>query len=181
MTPTELPELKRVFAELRRGMHLCVEDGVPYQALRAHEADYANLFAALGFELVHHPHQFFYLRDDEREHAPEGMVQCGVFMLILIDHLVDQGADVEARLFDAPFDLDQLPHLHQQRYQGYLRQVRITDGLGIDNVAQQLRRYGFAELRGRELRLRPPAMRFVDLCLDARSALAGSEPAEDAP
>lgn len=181
MNPTELPELKRVFSELRRGLHLCAEDGASYQALRTHEADYAALFAALGFELVHHPHQFFYLRDDEREHAPEGMVQCGVFMLVLIDHLVDQGADIEARLFDAPFDLDRLPHLNQARYQGYLRQVRITDATGLDNVVQQLRRYGFAEVRGRELRLRPPAMRFVDLCLDARAALGDGAPAEDAP
>ena len=173
MNPEALPELKRVFAQLRRGVHLAVEDGALYQALRTHEREYAELFAALGFELVQHPHQFFYLRDDEREHAPDGMVQCGVFMLILIDHLQDQGLDVEARLFDGSFDLDQMPHLRQPRYQAYLRQVRIHDQGGLDNIAQQLKRHGFAELRGRELRLRAPAMRFVDLCLDARTHLAG--------
>ena len=74
MNPEALPELKRVFAQLRRGVHLAVEDGALYQALRTHEREYAELFAALGFELVQHPHQFFYLRDDEREHAPDGMV-----------------------------------------------------------------------------------------------------------
>jgi hypothetical protein len=169
-----LPELKAVFAELRRGMHLAAEDGALYHALRQHERDYAQLFAALGFELVHHPHQFFYLRDEERDTAPDGMVQCALFMLILIDHLQDQGVDVEARLFDAPFDIDQLPHLRQPRYQGYLRQVRIADAAGLDNLLQQLKRYGFAELRGRELRLRAPAMRFVDLCLDARTQLSAA-------
>lgn len=167
-----LPELKSVFAELRRGMHVAAEDGALYQILRQHETAYAELFAALGFELVHHPHQFFYLRDEERDNAPDGMVQCAVFMLILIDHLQDQGLDVEARLFDAPFDVEQLPHLRQPRYQGYLRQVRVQDAAALENVLQQLKRYGFAELRGRELRLRAPAMRFVDLCLDARSQLA---------
>lgn len=183
MNPESLPELKHVFAELRRGVHLAVEDGALYQALRSHERDYAQLFAALGFELIHHPHQFYYLRDEEREHAPDGMVQCGVFMLILIDHLQDQGLDVEARLFDGSFDLDQLPHLKQPRYQAYLRQVRISDVGGLENIAQQLKRYGFAELRGRELRLRAPAMRFVDLCLDARTHLGqeGSPAPEAAP
>lgn len=176
MTPESLPELKHVFAELRRGVHLTVEDGALYQALRSHEHDYAQLFAALGFELIHHPHQFFYLRDEERDHAPDGMVQCGVFMLILIDHLQDQGLDVEARLFDGSFDLDQLPHLKQPRYQAYLRQVRISDVGGLENIAQQLKRYGFAEIRGRELRLRAPAMRFVDLCLDARTHLGQEGP-----
>lgn len=183
MTPESLPELKHVFAELRRGVHLAVEDGALYQSLRSHERDYAQLFAALGFELIHHPHQFFYLRDEERDHAPDGMVQCGVFMLILIDHLQDQGLDVEARLFDGSFDLDHLPHLEQPRYQAYLRQVRITDVGGLENIAQQLKRYGFAELRGRELRLRAPAMRFVDLCLDARKHLGQEAPpaSEGAP
>ncbi len=176
MNPEALPELKQVFSELRRGVHLTVEDGALYQALRVHEHDYGQLFAALGFELIHHPHQFFYLRDEEREHAPDGMVQCAVFMLILIDHLQDQGLDVETRLFDGSFDLDQLPHLKQPRYLNYLRQLRINDINGLENIAQQLKRYGFAQVRGRELRLRAPAMRFVDVCLDARTHLKSDPP-----
>ena len=59
----DLPRLDEVFNALRRGRHICVRDGALYQAVKSKTEDFKDLFRQLGFELAHHPRDFFYFVD----------------------------------------------------------------------------------------------------------------------
>lgn len=159
----DLPRLKEVFEALRRGRHLCPEDGDLYWALRDHREAYGDLFGRLGFRLEAHPRDFFYF-------AGEGSlsdvgVRLALFVFILVEALADQGAAVEEALMTRTFSVADLPHLGSERYRAYLREAGVEGEEGLEGVVRYLERYGFARRQGDGgFRFRPPAYRFLDLC-----------------
>jgi hypothetical protein len=166
-----LPHLDKVFRLLSRGRHICMEDGEPYWALHDHKDDFTELFARLGFQLAHHPRDFFYFNGDDLSDAGERMA---VFMFVLVEHLGDQGLSVEEGLMQPDWPVAQLPHLTSDRYRELMAAVNVSDEKALRGVVQSLDRFGFAEQRGADaLRFRRPVHRFLDLCHDMAQSASG--------
>jgi chromosome condensin MukBEF MukE localization factor len=155
-----LPHLSQVFDELRKGRHLCVEDGELYHSLQKDYDSFRGLFHSLGFDLVRHPRDFFYFRSD-LAFTPIAR-RVAVFMFILIEHLANEVASVEEALTSGYIFIDSLPHQASNRYRRYMDEAGIT----VDKCINTLARLGFVEYQGgRKFRFRSPVYRFVDLCL----------------
>lgn len=164
--PFDLPRLEEVFDALRRGRHLCPEDGDLYWALRDHHAAYADLFGRLGFRLEAHPRDFFYFRGEGG--LSDVGARMALFLFVLVEALADQGAPVEEALLTRTFAVPELPHLGSERYRAYLREAGVEGEEGLEGVVRNLERFGFARRLGEGgFRFRPPAYRFLDLCLAA--------------
>jgi hypothetical protein len=161
--PFALPRLKEVFEALRRGRHLCPEDGDLYWALRDHHEAFRDLFAHLGFRLEAHPRDFFYFAGEGG--LSDASSRMALFAFILIEALADQGAAVEESLMTRTFSLPELPHRKGERYRAYLKEAGVEGEEGLDGILRNLERFGFAHRTGKtSFRFRPPAYRFLDLC-----------------
>ena len=166
-----LPHLDKVFRLLGRGRHICLEDGEPYWALHDNKDDFVELFAQLGFHLMHHAHGFFYFDGDDLSEAGERMA---VFMFVFVEYLGDQGLSVEEGLMQREWPMAQLPHLTSDRYREVMAAVDVTDEKSLRGVVQSLDRFGFAEQMGADaFRFKRPAHRFLDLCLSIPQAPDG--------
>jgi len=177
-SPFALPRLKEVFEALRRGRHLCAEDGDLYWALRDHQAAFRDLFAHLGFRLEVHPREFFYFAGEGS--LSEAAARMALFVFILIEALADQGAAVEESLMTRSFSLPELPHTAGERYRAYLVEAGVEGEEGLEGIVRNLERFGFVRRAGREqFRFRAPAYRFFDLChqvlADEAAAVMGEE------
>ncbi len=108
-----LPHMAEVFDALRKGRHICSEDGGLYIALRDHREAYETLFANLGFDFREHPRGFFFFRGS----APlsEGAERMAVFMFVLIEDLSTQGLPVEESLMTRRFDPGEVPQFPGDR------------------------------------------------------------------
>lgn len=166
-----LPALAEIFDALRRGRHLCLEDGALFLHLQAHEARFQQLFVSLGFQFQSHPRGFYYFKGDDS--LSDTATKLAVFMFILIEWLADQGQPVADSLLTREFAIDQLPHFSTERFQICMQEVGIKTAAEMDNVVNRLELLGFAvrPAAGR-LRFRAPAYRFLDLCLDVLAHLA---------
>ena len=161
----DLPELKRIFDDLRRGKHLAEGDGPHVHALRENAEAYTRLFDALGFALVQHPRGFFYFAADPSSNVTDQAGRMAVFTFILVESLADQGKQVEETLMTHIFNVNELPHLATDRFVAYMRDVGVTSLDDIRQVLKNMRRLGFAQMVGDDLfRFRTPAYRFLDLC-----------------
>lgn len=161
-----LPRLGEVFEQLRRGRHLDPEEGPLYQALVAHEDGFAALFTRLGFDLRRHARGFYYFEGTGT--LSDTGERMALFVLIVIEWLADRPGRVEEQFMSRVFALDELPHLQQERYRGYLQQVRVETPEDLGNIVNALDRYGFArKVDDGRFQFRTPAYRFFDLCYDA--------------
>jgi hypothetical protein len=175
--PFDLPRLREVFDALRRGGHLCPEDGELYWALRDHRDAYAALFERLGFRLEAHPRDFFYFRGEGN--LSDAGARMALFVFVLVEALADQGAAVEEALLTRTFGVAELPHLGSERYRAYLREAGIEGEEGLEGVVRNLERFGFARRLGEgRFQFRPPAYRFLDLCLQVLADAPAAERAE---
>jgi hypothetical protein len=164
-SPFALPLLSDVFDALRRGQHLCAEDGKPYWALRENLAAYQDLLHHLGFRLEAHPRDFFYLRG--RDSLSPQASRMAVFVFILIESLADQGEPVVDTLMTRTFAIPELPHLQGARYRAYLKEAGTGSEEELRGIVRQLERFGFARrLTDDTFRFRTPAYRFFDLCIE---------------
>jgi len=162
-SPFALPQLEAIFDALRRGRHLCSEDGKSFFALRDNLEDFRDLFNHLGFHLVVHPRDFFYFRGKDSL-SPQGS-RMAVFIFILIEALADQGEPVVETLMTKTFTIGDLPHLKSARYRAYLKEIDITEEDGLRRIVQHLDRFGFVQkLTDNTFRFRSPAYRFFDAC-----------------
>jgi len=162
-SPFALPHLAEVFDALRRGRHLCPEDGKPFYALRDHLEDFQDLFQNLGFHLVVHPRDFFYFRGKDSL-SPQGS-RMAVFVFILIEALADGGAAVVDTLMTQTFTIGELPHLKSARFRSYLKEIDASAEDDLRRIVQGLDRLGFAQkLTDETFRFRAPAYRFFDAC-----------------
>jgi len=57
--PFDIPMLSEIFEVLRRGRHICSEDGDLYWAVRDNLDALEGLFYRLGFRLEAHPRDFY--------------------------------------------------------------------------------------------------------------------------
>ena len=161
----ELPHLEEIFDELRRGYHICFDDGAPYRALSNHFESYRRLFSALGFELVRHERDFFYFRSSGN--LGKTASQMAVFFFILVEVFGDRGENLRDAIFKADHRIDKLPHFQRESHRACLSEVGIDTDDALGSVIKKLERYGFAERRGDTFRFRKPAWRFVELCFEA--------------
>ncbi|MDY0223457.1 MAG: hypothetical protein RBR67_20225 [Desulfobacterium sp.] len=164
-SPFDLPDLAVVFDELRKGRHICVEDGDLYRSLLMEYESFRELFHYLGFTLVRHPRDFFYFRSDLGFTTVARRM--AVFMFILIEHLANEGRSVEEALTSGYIAIDTLPHETSKRFRRYMDEAGIT----VEKSINTLTRHGFAEYSGgSKFRFRSPVYRFIDLCLTVMSA-----------
>ncbi|MDP6523641.1 MAG: hypothetical protein QGI24_00240 [Kiritimatiellia bacterium] len=160
----DLPNLAAVFETLRRGRHICMSDGILYAALKSHAEEFRVLFLQLGFELQHHPRDFFYFVD--RGNFTELSARMSVFMFILIEDLADRGDAIEETLMSRHFRCSELPHLVGDRYRRLMREAGVTDQVEIEHLIRTMERFGFLErLQDESFSFRSPSYRFLDLCL----------------
>ena len=160
-----LPNMAEVFDALRKGRHLCSEDGRVYLALRDHRDAYETLFSNLGFDFQEHPRGFFYFRGSSQ--LSEGAERMAVFMFVLIEALATQGHPVEEALMTRRFDLADLPHFQGERSRQYMKEVGVESVDDLPSLLKNMERLGFVEIApDRSFRFRVPACRFLELCTD---------------
>lgn len=171
MEAHELPFLEKIFTDLRRGRHICMEDGPIYEVLASHKDAFLNLFTALGLDLVFHDRGFFYLDDDTAPRAAKRMV---LFTAILVETLDDKGVNLDEALTSVVILPDKLPHLKHEKYAKAMAEVEVTSEEALQRVLDTLKRYGFAEAReDGSWRFRSSAYRLLDvLNLAGRSVKA---------
>jgi chromosome condensin MukBEF MukE localization factor len=158
-----LPELRDVFDSLRRGRHICPEDGKLYWALRDNLESYQELFRNLGFDLQVHPRDFYYFRGKDSL-SPQAS-RMAVFVFILIEALSDAGEPVVDTLMTRAFAVQDLPHFKSARYRAYLKEVGAASNDDLRGAVRQLERFGFVQrLTEETFRFRAPAYRFFDIC-----------------
>lgn len=157
-----LPNLKEVFDRLRRGRHICAEDGALYHSLRDHIIAFSDLFKQLGFRLENHPKEFYYFHGEGD--LSETTSRMAVFVFILMEFLANQGEAVEQGIITKTFVLSELPHLKSDRYRTYMKEAGIEEEEDLLNIINNLERYGFAQKKQGTFRFRAPIYRFFDVC-----------------
>ena len=174
----DLPNLAAVFEALRRGRQICMTDGPLYTPLKSHTEDFTALFAQLGFELVHHPRDFFYFVD--RSNFTDLSARMAVFVFILIEHLADRGDAIEETVMSRHFRPGDLPHLTVERYRRLMGDAAINEPGEVEQLVQTMERFGFVNrLPDESFTFRPAAYRFLDLALDMPAAdRTASEPTD---
>lgn len=164
----DLPHMARVFEALRRGKHISLKDADVYHALKKHAGDYEQLFSKLGFKLVHHSRDFFYFMDTSN--FTDLSARIAVFMFILVEYLSDQGDTVEDTVMTRRFAYTDLPHLHGERYQTYMREAGVTTPDDLAAVVRTMERLGFTRRMDAEtFCFDVPVYRLLDLCMDMAS------------
>ena len=176
----DLPNLAAVFEALRRGRHICMADGPLYGPLKSHAEQFTALFAQLGFELVHHPRDFFYFVDCGN--FTDLSARMAVFMFILIEDLADRGDAIEETVMSRHFRCAELPHLTADRYRRLMREAGASESADLEHLVQTMERFGFVDrLADDSFTFRPPAYRFLDLALDMTAASDKKRDAEPTP
>ena len=161
--PLAIPRLSEIFEALRRGRHICSEDGDLYWAVRDNIEILERLFSGLGFRLETHPRDFYYFHGTGS--LSDRSERMAVFMFILVEWLSDRGDRVEETLMTRKFDVGEMPHLQLERYRQYMNEAGIADENGIADIIRNLERFGFARRHGDRLfSFKSPVFRFVDLC-----------------
>ena len=157
----ELPLLQTIFTDLRKGRHICLEDGATYEALASDPDRYQSLFTALGLNLVFHGRGFFYLDDDSSPRTAQRMI---LFTAILVETLDDQGVNLDVELTKVALDPAKLPHLQHEKYAKVMAEVDVTTEEALLKVLDTLKRYGLAEPGKDGLgRFRTSAYRLLDI------------------
>lgn len=175
----QLPQLAEVFEALRRGRHICANDGELYHALKQHSEDYRQLFEKLGFKLVQHARDFFHFADSSN--FTETASRMALFIFILVEHLADHGMTVEEAIMTSRFDYATLPHLKSERYQTYMREAGATTNEELIAIVRTMERYGFTRRLGADtFAFNVPVYRFLDLCMNmAEQAEKETKPEEN--
>lgn len=173
----ELPMLKEVFTELRKGRHIGPEDELLYGALAGHQDAYQNLFGGLGLDLVFHNRGFFYLDDESSPRTAQRMI---LFAAILVEHLDDQGCNLDLELTSVPIHPSALPHLRHEKYAKAMAEVDVASEEALLKVLDSMKRYGLAApAPDGSWRLRTAAYRLLDILnLAGRTLRADAERTE---
>lgn len=161
--PYALPYLEEIFGKLRRGEHICAEDGDYYYALRKDFDLFSDLFTQLGFRLECHPRDFFYFRG--KSPLSETSSRLALFIFILMEYLEGKGEPVVETLLTKSFAMDELPHLTTDRYRSYMKEAGVEDDEALEGLISNLSRLGIAQRKGNTFRFRAPIYRFFDICL----------------
>lgn len=165
----DLPHMAELFDVLRKGKHLCSEDGELFLTLRDNLKAYQILFKNLGFDFREHSRGFFYFRgNDQLSNSAE---QISVFMFVLIESLATQGHPVEEALMTRRFTPLELPHFHSARSRQYMVEVGLPSEEDLSKLLRNMERLGFTDVApDGSFRFRTPVCRFLDLCTDIINA-----------
>lgn len=165
------PQLAKVFIALRKGKHVSVEDGVEFRDLTQNQDQYTAILGALGYKLVKHHQNFFYLRGGNDLNT-KGLRSVSLFLLILFQHLEDTKFDDpqrswEKHLLERIFRIDDLPHFETVARRSLMYQLDLTPENLREKVLRTMNRLGFITLIGQsQFRFRSPVYRFVEVCLN---------------
>jgi hypothetical protein len=161
------PHLREVFEKLKNGYHISPEDDVIYAALHGDRyEDYVDYYAALGFTLRKHEHDFYYFEPEAGDNNSPRLAKIAVFSFILIDHIANRGLPVEPTLFADSFTLRGLPHFTLDSYRARLEQVGILDQGDLREVVNHLKNVGWAKwIAEDEFRFLRPFHRLLEKCL----------------
>lgn len=89
-TTVQLPaQLGEAFQTLRKGYHLCRDDGPVWFDLRDNADAYRTVFSALGYKLSDHPRGFYYFAEGQQS-RPDVLSRLVYFLACLFSDL-DQG------------------------------------------------------------------------------------------
>lgn len=158
---SELPELKTIFDEFRKGRHICGEgeDRKLYVLLQSRMENFKKLFGALGFQLEHHHKGFFYFQGDKTSF--NFSTKISLFFFIIIDHFSSKVDSLEAFLFCGKYlKVSDMPHMTNERYRKYMDEAKAT----VEKCLSMMQRLGFVDYQDTgKFRLKPPAYRFYDL------------------
>jgi hypothetical protein len=161
------PHLREIFDLLTRGAHLSPEDEPMFSALSANFTAYAEYFAALGFELIRHPREFFYFAPDDPNRIHDTLPRIATFAYILVDHAANQGEPIEEFILGRNFLASTLPHFTLERYSSLLRQVDVLDEADLKRILDHMERLGWLKWLGPdEFRFLRPFHRVFDRCLE---------------
>ncbi len=162
-SPYALPYLEEIFRKLRRGEHICAEDGESYYALCKDIDLYIDLFRQLGFRLEYHPRNFYYFKGEGI--LSDASSRLALFVFILMEYIEGKGEPIVDTLLTKNFVIDELPHLTSDRYRAYMKEAGVEDSEGLENIVNSLGRLGFAQRKGNTFRFRVPIYRFFDICM----------------
>ncbi|PKM46889.1 MAG: hypothetical protein CVV05_00295 [Gammaproteobacteria bacterium HGW-Gammaproteobacteria-1] len=168
-----LPRLPDLYSELRRGRHLCPEDGDLYALLDERPQDYIDLFSAIGYQLTRHRRGFYYLTSGAQ--SSDQMQRIAVFYFVLFDHLADRFGSVTDALFQRTFPASELPHFFTERYTLLMEEAKLPSLEALQPFLRRLESLGFLSIENDTIRFRSPSARFLDMCVD----LANTPPAAD--
>lgn len=165
----DLPWLQEIFEELRQGKHICQADGDLYFQLCERHNDFTALFRQLGFELKKHRRGFYYFHSSSNMSGQAEKI--AVFMFMLIEHIADQGDNIEDALMNRQFPYSDLPHLSTDRYRAIMNQLEIMDEEGLRDVLRSMARIGVVDCINDSLfAFRSPVYRFLDICQEITTA-----------
>jgi len=163
MIDIDLPYLGEIFAALRAGRHLCLEDSLLYGALDSRFEEYQFLFSKLDIALERDKWGTIYFGSKTAPKAAEKIVY---FMAIFVEWLDDKGLSVrEAIKSRKIYAIADLPHVTASKYAELMEKVVDVKGAsGMLSIVTSMARYGFVELLGTtEFRFRLPAHRLLDI------------------
>ena len=160
-----LPLMGKVFDALRKGRHICHDDGELFLALRDNKDEYEELFTNLGFNFREHRRGFFFFEGESQ--LGEIAERMAVFMFILIEDISTRGIPVEEALMTRLFDPGELPHFQGERSRQYMKQVGISGPDDLSNLLKRMEMYGFMKVQPNgSFRFRTPVCRFLELCTE---------------
>lgn len=177
------PHLAKVFSALRKGKHISIEDGVEFRDLQQHQDRYAAVLDALGYKLVKHHQNFFYLKGGNDLNT-KGLRSVALFLLILFQHLEDSKFDDaqrswEKNLLDRTFVIADLPHFETPARRSLMFSLDLTSENLRERVLRTMYRLGFVSYVGQsQFRFRSPVYRFVEVCLNYAEVESESEVVE---
>jgi chromosome condensin MukBEF MukE localization factor len=163
-------KLSDVFRLLRKGRHICVEDGPNYRIVEQEEDRYRTVLDALGYELIHHAQGFYYIKGG-KTFSSRGLQSITIFVFLLFQHLEDnkQGEPDHTwvrSLTTKRFLIDELPHFGTQQHRAMMASLELTRATLHQRVLRVLDQLGMLEfIDDRSFRFRSPIYRFVDLCM----------------
>lgn len=169
MNTNDLPFLKEAFSALRRGRHLCVEDGEIYRAIESMHEDYVRFFADLGMDLRHHREGFYYLHEDKTARKSKALL---LFVAVLVTYLDDKGIGLD-QAREMTFTLEGLPHLSHEKYVEVMKDYMEKSGKeGLRDILVSMDRYGFISMVGEDrFKLRRSFYRLDDVVRAARGVI----------
>lgn len=163
-------KLAEVFRLLRKGRHICVEDGPNYRIVEQEEDRYRTVLDALGYELIHHAQGFYYIKGG-KTFSSRGLQSITIFVFLLFQYLEDnkQGEPDHTwlrSLTTKRFLIDELPHFGTQQHRAMMANLELTRATLHQRVLRVLDQLGMLEfIDDRSFRFRSPIYRFVDLCM----------------
>lgn len=157
-----MPALAELFAHLTAGKHLNrLAHHSLWAELEREQAQYTELFAALGYELRMDGRGFAWFHFDEASsNVSKTTRQLALLFMLIFEFKADAGAHL-ARFTDWPIDHGFLNALIE-KHQMLLAAENLADPELLQQLMRSAANYGFAIAEGAAWRLLPAVFRYLD-------------------